>query len=366
MFRDVWLSRPPSHLRPSDEELQLRQETLPRMVPISGRHATHLSVNELKRLRADAAAPESAGAGGWIALCEEPSDKGFTILPSCLHSEYQKRAVMIVISSAEENLIISPRDALRESVLNVSKSMVPIANLDSMRGGRTMTEGTSYLERLERDDLEALKAHLGCDVLMALLAEFILKAGSYGGDVVDGGLSQPRTGARILATATPSTSLPTGGGSQQLHIDFMRVFDSGERTAIDVGLHAPAKDTCFFAMMTGRIGAALRVVPGSHRWINSDAAADVLRTCKSKLIFIPPFSFLIMRGDVIHGGGSYLESLQMNIEGGVMIGEGILKSAQITRLHVYLKCPSHSITNAIHTPLQELLEKLLSKSHATK
>lgn len=113
----------------------------------------------------------------------------------------------------------------------------------------------------------------------------------------------PLTMGRVLV-ANPETkagvvpALPNEAERQQPHYDF-EIVKSKEKPLLG-SCPSSSRHCSFFTMCTGEVCAALRVNPCSHRWSHCHASIVKAYTAISKpdLIWIPPFSMMIMRGDL--------------------------------------------------------------------
>jgi len=104
----------------------------------------------------------------------------------------------------------------------------------------------------------------------------------------------PDTGSRVLMNASKY------GTNQIAHVDYM--FKDGTPLASDDSvLHPP-----YFAVATTADPTPLWILEKSHTFAGRDASsrAKLAPLHELRLIFIPPWSIFICRGDVIHAGAS--------------------------------------------------------------
>ena len=108
----------------------------------------------------------------------------------------------------------------------------------------------------------------------------------------------PDTGGRVLGTMSEATKV------QVAHKDF----DFPEKCPVDH--EGVLKFPSYFAIVTGAEGSSLWVVDHSHKFATkSREEQGVLgRVLKMKLVFIKPWSVLLVRGDVLHAGPGGKES----------------------------------------------------------
>lgn len=165
------------------------------------------------------------------------------------------------------------------------------------------------------------------------------------------------TGGRILITHPPSlrgsslresNELPLGALPQRPHIDFRKPYRQEEPRM--GALAGRLCNTPVFVICTGETGSALRVYASSHRWSTSNKTVHSVGvdTCSVEVMHIPPYSFLIMRGDCYYAGAGWLESKWANDARSVKIQGNESFMRGIARWHAYFHTTASSITNAVH------------------
>ena len=106
-----------------------------------------------------------------------------------------------------------------------------------------------------------------------------------------------------------------------------------------------------FVICTGRVGAALRVYKGSHTWSGCKPRVHnfLVTVADVDVVYVPPYSLLIMRGDCYHAGAGWLESKWVNDAAGVVNErDPDYKTFGFAHWRVYFNTRSTPVTNAIH------------------
>jgi len=102
----------------------------------------------------------------------------------------------------------------------------------------------------------------------------------------------------------------------------------------------------FFVLATGGDGSWLRVWPGSVQAMRHvQAARQERRAIHPELIFIPPYSVAILRGDVVHAGASAVDIMERSTMGGLGHGRHF---SHCIRFHMYVQDKDVPLDNAIH------------------
>ena len=154
------------------------------------------------------------------------------------------------------------------------------------------------------EDLDTLAsgpiAHdkVSVDVLLAIIAEKLHledSVSSLKGFKEGSKLRFGRTGLRMLLTGS-------GCDRQIPHLDFTYPGPPPGEPNRYYGKPAPDPDYAFIA--TGAVGSPILVRPRSHTFLNSPRKAflDVWPHLVPKLVWIPPFSVFVSRGDLEHAG----------------------------------------------------------------
>lgn len=102
-------------------------------------------------------------------------------------------------------------------------------------------------------------------------------------------------------------------------------------------------------MVNGPVGAALRVFPGSHRWASTAPRVhrETAACFYAELVWIPPYTLFLMRGDCYHAGAAWAGSKNLNDAHGIKLElEGKedlqiqLASCSLTQLLDMSRCTS--------------------------
>ena len=174
------------------------------------------------------------------------------------------------------------------------------------RGGasrqRYMTPRSAVIEDLDGEESMSL-AHdkVSVDVILAIIAEMLHledSVSSLNGFKKGSKLRFGRTGLRMLLTGSNCTR-------QIPHLDFTYPGPPREEPNRYCGTPAPDPDYSFIA--TGAVGSPILVRPRSHAFLNAprDAFLAIWPHLHPKLVWIPPFSVLVTRGDVEHAGAGW-------------------------------------------------------------
>ncbi len=110
------------------------------------------------------------------------------------------------------------------------------------------------------------------------------------------GLSAPDTGGRIIINAQRAPA-------QILHTD--NTFTADEEIAENGSSELPP----YFCIVSYNESVPLYVLEGSHRYLSfaEKSMKSIAKHIPHRLIFIPPWSVVVIRGDVLHAGGGYAE-----------------------------------------------------------
>jgi len=73
----------------------------------------------------------------------------------------------------------------------------------------------------------------------------------------------------------------------------------------------------YFAVVNGSSHYPLWILPGSQKYVffNSEELKMVSKRERLRLIYVPPYSIVIVRGDVLHCGAGSFEHLYIGREG---------------------------------------------------
>jgi len=116
-------------------------------------------------------------------------------------------------------------------------------------------------------------------------------------------------------------------------------------------VYATTASLNYFLLATGADGAMLRVWPDSARVLRHLQQGDVTRRIvRPELVYLPPFSFVLLRGDVVHTGAGATDNVTRLAAGPQATG---MRYSRCIRLHMYLQDKGVPLTNAIHLALPE-------------
>lgn len=157
-----------------------------------------------------------------------------------------------------------------------------------------------------------------------------------GGDSRVHNFSFPEYGSIFLRTCRNTSR-------QQAHCDFPPVEPEGATP-----FHDPAPIHDLFIMYSGKQPFAIRVYGTSHIDMNVDTTdpsvlLPIARNLRSKLEIVPPYSVLIGRGDLIHGGASGRE-----IEKAFTTYKGTSKEDKMTGEDRFIRCGDHEYNTRGH------------------
>jgi len=115
-------------------------------------------------------------------------------------------------------------------------------------------------------------------------------------------------------------------------------------------VYAVTPSVHFFTLATGADGCWLRVWPGSAQVMRHlQAGRTEHRVIFAELIFIPPYSVAILRGDVVHAGASAADNRERSGSGEA--SRAVFNYSHCVRLHMYVQDKSVPLDNAIHLAL---------------
>lgn len=210
----------------------------------------------------------------------------------------------------EQDLLTEEHFELWSSIKNKeSHDALPIS--DVSRFMSTTHATTSFLESdpQNKERMDMLKIRCSLDViLMQMCASLQLSNAAWSSSPktieerynfsLSHQLRAPDTGGRIIATSTRKTPKMIG------HLDF--VFDKSVELAENGSIKYPP----YFLIVTANEGAPIWIAEGSQKFINTsvEEMKSFGKKYTMRLVRIPPWSLIIVRGDVYHGGAGGRET----------------------------------------------------------
>jgi len=168
---------------------------------------------------------------------------------------------------------------------------------------------------------------------------------------------RPASSTEPAPTTPPAGAPPTSSGSAGASASA----PTGPTTALSEYTTAPAYN--YFVMATGADGSWLRVWPGSVHVLRHLLAGHPDESAISpQLVFIPPYSVVIVRGDFVHAGAgaadnaARLAARTHEMRGGAAdnVADGSAPPfhySHCIRLHMYVQDKDIPLDNAIHLAL---------------
>ncbi len=219
--------------------------------------------------------------------------------------------------------------SIRDNAGNPSGKLSKSSRITSVRGRMNEFLG----EGADARKIQLLKVRASIEVVVMQMAAMLrLDYQSFEGPESEfhPKLYVPDSGSRFLATAPNcETQVP--------HLDYFHVKGLQSADAprsIAGGCALPA----YFAIVTGSSFYPIWVLPGSQKYVflSEPKLKDVSELEKLRLLYVPPHSILLVRGDVIHCGAGSLECSGNFCE----------------RLHLYIGRETISIPDAINEHIQ--------------
>lgn len=183
---------------------------------------------------------------------------------------------------------------------------------------RLTSSAEAVTTMLEREEVENgvgyLRSRVQLDVAIMMLCKFLrleyssFKAGEEEGEDAPK-LSGPDTGGRFIHTLSKTKT-------QIGHLDFHLP------EAMELNADGSAKHPPYFAMVTGPNHVPLWGIEGSHKWSHKPRSEQNIlgKVMRMKLMYVPPWSVIIVNGLYIHAGAGGMEA----------------RGVKCTRYHMYV------------------------------
>lgn len=154
--------------------------------------------------------------------------------------------------------------------------------------GRYTVGVEDLVDRLIRHNPELFTKRLRVETALGVLIQDVIQDNNQ-----QHPLRFPVTGSRLLFQTRHTPP-------QLAHYDFGNIKYNPEKTPWNPG----SDDISYFAMMAGAEGFHLRIWTDGHRMMYGpfELVRKIAKTLQSQVIFIPPYSALIVRGDLPHAG----------------------------------------------------------------
>lgn len=154
--------------------------------------------------------------------------------------------------------------------------------------GRYTVDVKHLVDGMIRRHEDIFKSRIRVETALGVIVDYVIQD-----DNEESPLRFPVTGSRLLFHTRNAEP-------QRPHYDFGNV----EYVEGTMPWRPGSKDLSYFAMVSGAEGFHLRVWIDGHRMLYGpfDLAHDIAETLKSELIYIPPYSVLLVRGDLPHAG----------------------------------------------------------------
>ena len=351
-------------------------ETVRRGLPVTVARGCNtkwfVTVRDLEKIREDHTARglsrTSSRDEGGVKLCKlrdvvrDLDRNGFAIVIDAFDGDDSRRDIDMVVDAPVRDLKLVQGVAEEGKSVNGLTHFAPIPN---PCGGRSMTShyywGDKEACRTKEDEKLARASHRHLVRACHLVEEILACDVDYHDPPCPSRPHVlehrcPNTGGRVLITHPPTVAKgedEAGAGAegalpQRPHIDFPKPIRG---VPPNLGaLPSRARETPLFVIATGRVGTALRVYPASHLWAFCKESVHAMGVQESEvqIVHVPPYSFLMVRGDCYHGGAGWLESKWVNDASGVENREDPGFTKGIARWHMYLRTNASAITNAIH------------------
>lgn len=163
--------------------------------------------------------------------------------------------------------------------------------ISALKGiGRYYINMAECLNEMIDSDSDVFRKKCYMEIYLALFADDIINDRDC-----EHPLHFPSLGSKLLLT-TDSAS------RQNCHFDFeINKFASTEPCE----LWRPARQVSYFSMISGETGFPLWIWDRAHTFQTGPKhlTEEILKTLRGQKIFIPPYSFLLVRGDIPHAGG---------------------------------------------------------------
>jgi len=163
-------------------------------------------------------------------------------------------------------------------------------------------------------------------------------------DLADASASGAAAAAAALAEPTPAAPATVSTTAPP-------PLSSSSSLAAPLPVYAATASLNYFLLATGADGAILRVWPDSARVLRHLQQGDATRRIvRPELVYLPPFSFVLLRGDVVHAGAGAADNVTRLAAGPQATG---MRYSRCIRLHMYLQDKGVPLANAIHLALPE-------------
>ena len=366
---------PPRVKKQAMSELPRLETLLPRSLASGCDTKWFVTCNDVESMRMDFGARGFIASGSGRIMSKHGRDfirdldrDGYAIIKGVFNCGAAKDDIDTVIRSATTRLGIVHGDPDRQGELDPGSSFMPIPNLGE-RGGRSMAHSAFLAQmamcRTKEHERIARASHRHQVRTCILVDSLVISDVPDGKPVASFTHECASTGGRVLITHPPTVTqsgdtagtaqaqghLPQGAPPQRPHIDFRIPTRPAEEHAPDMGcLPSPLSETSVFVICTGETATALRVYPSSHLWSHCHAEIHAVGVQRStvRVLHVPPYSFLVMRGDCYHAGAGWLESKWANDALGVKVEGNDNFMRGIARWHTYFPAKGAKITNALH------------------
>jgi len=263
----------------------------------SGFHVTEGEVEEFQQDIESVAGDTSSSRLVYFERARARLDSlGYVVLDGILQPSELSSTIHKLLDSFC-NMFVDGQDGAWGPILNSGSSD------QDARGGpdeqRFMTPCKAVVEDLEKDSTSTLaRDKAALDVFFAIIAEKLhLEDSTPSLDGFEKGpkLQFGKTGLRLLLTGSRCER-------QVPHLDFVYPGPPLEDENRFNGTPIPFPDYSFIA--TGAMGTPLIVRPRSHAFLNAPhrSAAAIFPLLKPELVWIPPYSVIVCRGDLEHSG----------------------------------------------------------------
>jgi hypothetical protein len=258
-------------------------------------------------------------------------EKGYCILPGIFVAETKKQLDELVAHFMNRfSGLGSPReqDDPWSKIYNTGEQVDE--DSDARTPGRYTTPREWFCDKLEvaRNSFYMRKQHV--EAYLALLVEFLGLHPDQKERRTDTGLFFPRTGARLLMTTE-------GCPRQKPHIDFSEL----PRTTKPCSLRDLPS---YFLIASAADPFKICIWPYTHVMMNCSPQVqrDLSKSWPMTVVEVPPYSVLVVRGDLVHAGAAASDDPERNQPDRTYMHN--------VRLHIYLVRECESLLDAVHLP----------------
>jgi len=226
------------------------------------------------------------------AHSQELRETGYTVLPQVLLNTTageDLRSVLTTFGNRWEGEKPPEQKSDDDPWRQIFNSGTKVDKSDAASGaGRYTIPVAEQVNDLILNNPDLFAQRERAEAAIGVLFESIVQTGSG-----EAPLQFPTTGSRLLFH-TPNAR------KQKAHCDFETV--SYEENA--EAWNPPSEDLGYFAMAAGEDGFHLRVWEQGHKLLFGppEAVEHIAPTISSRVLFVPPFSVLLVRGDLPHAG----------------------------------------------------------------